>query len=514
MSRKNVTSACPRLTVAMIVRNEADVLASSLASIKTLADEIVVVDTGSYDGTLELARRLGATVVSQPWSDDFAAARNAAWQAVRGDWLLWLDAGERLDETAIDGLRDFVDSAADRNSVYSLVVQLPALDASLSAEQIAQPRLLPNRDDLRFVGRVRETVLPGVLAAGLSVQLAPGRILRSLRDHDPGRRAARAQRNLTLALREGAETGSMPLRLLLAAGEAHCELGAIDRACETFRMAAEKAAPGTTERLDAYYGSLAALATDAGRADEQLQVCLRALEDYPLDAQLLLTMGHLLQRRDKFDLAARAFDTAVKHGRVDMGTWHLAELPEVATACLAAVLQLRGDDAEAQRVLEEAAGKGDSPRILRPLIDLCIKQGCCTEALALADRLPVGDGELGALHEAVQGACRAAAGDWTAALGHLQIAYLEGCRHPLCLRWLAVTYLANGQFDAARPVLADWRQIEPGNAELQAYLGAVENSDDSPPPSRGNALDGRTLRVDAAEGLPAAAQTVEVRAAW
>ncbi|MBE3574452.1 MAG: glycosyltransferase [Firmicutes bacterium] len=80
----------------MIVRNEEKNLARCLASVRGAVDEIIVVDTGSTDGTAQLARSLGAQVFSYEWQDDFAAARNASLAHAHGDWVLVLDADEEL----------------------------------------------------------------------------------------------------------------------------------------------------------------------------------------------------------------------------------------------------------------------------------------------------------------------------------------------------------------------------------------------------------------------------------
>src|SRR5437660_1581456 len=90
------TNRGPRLSVAMIVRSCAAELAATLRSVRDLADEIVVLDTGSTDGTREVASQCGARVFQQPWADDFAAARNACLAHASGEWVLWLDAGETL----------------------------------------------------------------------------------------------------------------------------------------------------------------------------------------------------------------------------------------------------------------------------------------------------------------------------------------------------------------------------------------------------------------------------------
>ncbi|MEN6493336.1 MAG: glycosyltransferase, partial [Thermoguttaceae bacterium] len=92
MSSQKSSKRRPRLSVAMIVRDEQDVLAASLESVRSIADEIIVLDTGSADQTPTLARKLGAKVCRAGWDDDFSAARNRLLEEVTGDWILWLDA--------------------------------------------------------------------------------------------------------------------------------------------------------------------------------------------------------------------------------------------------------------------------------------------------------------------------------------------------------------------------------------------------------------------------------------
>ena len=78
-----------------IVRNEAPNIAGFVASAKAVADELVVVDTGSTDGTQELLRREGATVIVHAWTGDFSAARNEALKHKSAKRVLRLDADER-----------------------------------------------------------------------------------------------------------------------------------------------------------------------------------------------------------------------------------------------------------------------------------------------------------------------------------------------------------------------------------------------------------------------------------
>ncbi len=85
-----------KLSVAMIVRDEADMLPGCLERLG--ACDLVVVDTGSKDSTKQLARAAGARVFDFPWCDDFSAARNFSIEQCTGDWVLVLDADERVSK--------------------------------------------------------------------------------------------------------------------------------------------------------------------------------------------------------------------------------------------------------------------------------------------------------------------------------------------------------------------------------------------------------------------------------
>ena len=93
------------LSLSMIVRDEAERIEACLRSVQGFVDEMVVVDTGSSDATVAIAEGLGASVHRIDWPGDFAPARNQALQWVSGDWVLVLDADERLRPEAREPLR-------------------------------------------------------------------------------------------------------------------------------------------------------------------------------------------------------------------------------------------------------------------------------------------------------------------------------------------------------------------------------------------------------------------------
>src|ERR1700749_3060760 len=101
----------PRISAAMIVRDEEAVLEECLRSIRDEVDEIVITDTGSTDRSREIAAAFGARVLERPWDDDFSAARNHSLEAATGDFILYIDADERLDAACGGTLRRTIEHA-------------------------------------------------------------------------------------------------------------------------------------------------------------------------------------------------------------------------------------------------------------------------------------------------------------------------------------------------------------------------------------------------------------------
>lgn len=101
-------SATPKLSLAMIAKNEARCLARCLQSVQKVVDEIIVTDTGSTDGTVKIAEQYGAKISHFTWINDFAAARNHALAQATGDWILVLDADEHASPALASEIRAFI----------------------------------------------------------------------------------------------------------------------------------------------------------------------------------------------------------------------------------------------------------------------------------------------------------------------------------------------------------------------------------------------------------------------
>jgi GT2 family glycosyltransferase/tetratricopeptide (TPR) repeat protein len=146
------------LTVALclIVRDEERLLPFCLASASRAVDEIVVVDTGSVDRSVAIAHAFGARVIEAPWDGSFARARNAGLEQVRSDWVLYLDADERL----LDGpekIRALL-GRTWREGFFLEVRNLTGERGCGTASVHPALRLFRNRPQYRFEGRVHEQV--------------------------------------------------------------------------------------------------------------------------------------------------------------------------------------------------------------------------------------------------------------------------------------------------------------------------------------------------------------------
>lgn len=136
----------------MIVRNEEKFLGGCLESVKDVVDEIVIVDTGSTDGTKEIAREYGARVFDFPWSGDFAAARNEALGHCMGEWILYIDADERLrpaDKSYVRGI------LSDSGKVAYTVLFYPIVGYTAYREY----RIFRNDPRIRFEGVIHESMV-------------------------------------------------------------------------------------------------------------------------------------------------------------------------------------------------------------------------------------------------------------------------------------------------------------------------------------------------------------------
>jgi hypothetical protein len=141
------------LSICLLTRDAERNIARVLHSVAHLQAEVIVADTGSRDGTVQVARELGASVILVPWQDDFAAAQNHALDRATGEWVFWLNPDEELLSTG----RDQLAALLARPEALAYVVRVREVmnaDQTEAGTETWLPRIFRRRPDLRFVGRL------------------------------------------------------------------------------------------------------------------------------------------------------------------------------------------------------------------------------------------------------------------------------------------------------------------------------------------------------------------------
>lgn len=196
----------PELTLSMIVKNEEKYLRECLESVKDIADEIVIVDTGSTDRTIEIAKEFNAQIFEFEWIDDFAAARNHALSKSNGKWILYMDADERLLPESIPHLQKII-SGNKKFGARCLIDCPDTYNNKPSA--IMYPRLFPNDKRNRFTGSVHEQILESLQKNGYKIKDTQIKILHVGYDVPQEEMVIKANRNLKLLEKEFQKTKSI-----------------------------------------------------------------------------------------------------------------------------------------------------------------------------------------------------------------------------------------------------------------------------------------------------------------
>lgn len=152
---KKTMAGALKISACYIVKNEAKNLAKSIKSLKNQVNEIVVVDTGSTDNTIAVARKLGAKVYSFPWQNDFSKARNFALSKAKGDWLILLDADEYFTGKTAGNIRQIIRQA---QQVDAILIQMVNYDVDKAEIQdyFYQLRIVRNQQGLHYEGKIHE----------------------------------------------------------------------------------------------------------------------------------------------------------------------------------------------------------------------------------------------------------------------------------------------------------------------------------------------------------------------
>ena len=151
-----------KISACYIVKNEAENLVKSIKSLKSQVNEIVVVDTGSTDNTLNILENAGITPYHFTWCNDFSAAKNYAIQQATGDWIVFLDADEYFDASSVQRFRTEMTRYHVNKKIGAIMCQLINIDVDNKnkiIDTMIQVRIFRNNKDIYYKNTVHEQLV-------------------------------------------------------------------------------------------------------------------------------------------------------------------------------------------------------------------------------------------------------------------------------------------------------------------------------------------------------------------
>jgi glycosyltransferase involved in cell wall biosynthesis len=192
----------PRISLCMIVKDEEQFLPNCLKSVQSVVDEMIIVDTGSKDKTIDIAQTFGAKIYEIPWEDDFAKARNVSLEHATGDWILQLDADEQFEKEDVAILFSFIEQL--ETEAFFLKVINHKYDSTGDSLSFPSVRLWRNRPEYRFYGALHEQITGSIVKhfPNKPLQITPVRIHHYGYAEAVVQQKNKSERNLRIALAE------------------------------------------------------------------------------------------------------------------------------------------------------------------------------------------------------------------------------------------------------------------------------------------------------------------------
>jgi tetratricopeptide (TPR) repeat protein len=328
-------------------------LANCLESVRGIFDEIAVVDTGSTDRTVEIARSFGANVFDFVWVDNFSAARNEALSHATGDFAFWLDADDVVGPAEREKLRELLGRlrAVDPAAYVVRCACDPSPDGTGGDTVVDHVRLFPLRDDARWTYRVHEQILPALRLAKVPVRWTNLTVRHT--DHvDPALRARKLERDIRLLELDLADRPNDPFVLF--------NLGAIvvkrrewPRALGFLERSLRGSAP-TDSIVRKLFALMARTHQMMGDSHTALLTCARGLKLDPEDAELWFRKAVVHRHRGESTEAENCWRQILRLHRPDQFCSFDQGIYGHPTRLNLATLSVeRGDHAEARRLWVE-----------------------------------------------------------------------------------------------------------------------------------------------------------------
>ncbi len=296
------------LSVCMIVKNEADNLPRSLESDIDIAEQIVVVDTGSTDNTVNVARRYGAEVYFFPWNESFSEARNHSLAFARARWILIMDADDELVKEDVPVLKDLLNTKT-AEAFFLRTINSHSPHGVHRGTHHLTLRLFRNRPQYRYVGRIHESVIPSIVncAGHQAIKVVPEvRVIHYGYSKREVENKNKIHRNLKLLTKE-LESRIPDSFLYYNLGVEYFRLGDYAKALEFFEQAETTGLRWETAFAPSLVRKKADCLALMDRNQEAVQYLEEKLHLYPDYTDLVYRLGLLYMENNDLIKATRCF---------------------------------------------------------------------------------------------------------------------------------------------------------------------------------------------------------------
>jgi len=302
---KTSSRPAPKLSLCMIVRDEERVLGDCLTSVKPWFDEIIVVDTGSTDRTIEIAEAAGAKVFHFPWIDDFSAARNESIKHATGDWVMWMDADDTLPAECGQKLHELLAMADNQTVGFLMQVHIPPAPGEYGFTIVDHVKIFRNLPQLRFEGRIHEQILEAINRIGGRVERVPLHVVHSGYDYSPEGQQKKRQRDLVHLEKDLQDRPDHPF-VLFNIGMTAYHLKDFEKAEQALRRCLELSKPREST-IRKVYAMLAGCRLERGDSAGAKELVEKGLSLYPHDPELLFRAGIIYGDSGDLQAAERSY---------------------------------------------------------------------------------------------------------------------------------------------------------------------------------------------------------------
>ncbi|MEW8959050.1 MAG: glycosyltransferase [Moorella sp. (in: firmicutes)] len=306
----------PRISLCMIIKNEAENLPRCLNSVQGIVDEIIIADTGSEDESINVAKKYQAKVFHYQWQGDFSAARNFSLEQATGDWILFLDADEELVRESATDIHEFL-AKGTHEGYYVLETNYVGEKPGIEAVLHITPRIFRNKPEYRFTGAIHEQISSSIEKYGGSIGFSKvkinhyGYLNKAISDKK------KTKRNLSILEHQIKEYPNDPFTHFNLGAE-YMRIGNYEQALFHFKISFSNLPSLEIGYASVLVRNIAYCLRQLKRYKDALKVLEDAIMAFPDYTDLIFLKAGILADMKRFSQAASFYELCLKQGEANI----------------------------------------------------------------------------------------------------------------------------------------------------------------------------------------------------